>query len=166
MNEELPISSDLITVLQQSIGWSLSKEILADITEGRIFSPLFVPGCVTELTYEENGKLDTVTIGTITLKSVPDDSTKSPSSNASNLFLLTNLIEFQNKLEDAAKFGQAVSLLINTDKKIVRLSVFPCQCQCDKEKTDPLVLASTRGNCHYTVTYPNGSKAHYVAPCP
>ncbi|NJM65616.1 MAG: hypothetical protein HC851_08065 [Acaryochloris sp. RU_4_1] len=163
---KIPTIPELIAVLQQNIDWVPTKEQLDDIFAGQIYSPTFDPGCITALTYGENGVLSTVMISGITLTSIPPTpSTATP--NAQNL--VTNLDNFKDQFQEAANFRQSVSLLINRKNgEIVRLTTFPCQCQCDEPEkvSQPVQMQSSRGNCTYVVTYPNGYKKTYVAPCP
>jgi hypothetical protein len=151
----LAVTLENLGVLQQNVGRVLNPEDIKDILEGKFH--LLPASCVSALSYGADGQLETVTIGGITCTSfeIKDDPN-----------VVINLQDFQERFQEAANFGYSVSVLINhKDKNIVRISLFPCVCQCkDQNQSEPEFFRAASGICYEKVMTPFGSYNKQV-PC-
>jgi hypothetical protein len=157
-SSQLAVTLENLEVLQQNVGRVLNPEDIQDILEGKFH--LLPAACISALSYRADGQLETITIGSITCTrfEIKDDPN-----------VVINLQDFQERFQEAANFGYSVSVLINhEDKKIVRMSLFPCSCQCDEKTPDininQLRAAAQGGNLCFRKNA-DGSYSFYPPPC-
>ena len=108
------LSPSVAQVLAASIGGTLTPVQLGSITAGTI---VVRGGCIRHLYYQDNSQ---------DLRLVEFDNGTSITSTEA-----TNLKDFRERLEDAAKFGMGVTFCLDTkNRRMFMLNLYPCLCKC------------------------------------
>ena len=133
---ELTVTPSVINVFTESLGSTFTADQLRAIADGTILSLIAPTGCITALSYEENGQ---------DLSAITFDGGLSISTTQAE-----NLNDFRERLQEAANFGHGVTLILDSvNKKILRLNIFPCTCLCEK-KAQPISPAVPVGELSQT----------------
>jgi hypothetical protein len=110
----ISITSTVAQVISGSIGATLTAAQLGSITAGTI---VLRGGCIRHLYYQDSSE---------DLRLVAFDNGSSVSSGEA-----TNLKDFRERLEDAAKYGMGATFCLDTqNRRIFMLNLYPCLCKC------------------------------------